>query len=149
MSQHNVLSLPGAFPLHQDKRYISESEWVIWKLLCRPLSSLPENTAEELYHITGSQISVQRCGELIRITNIATLTGIGTWIARLLAECDFDVNEVCDKPAEVLLESINKRLGYALCNQASIRAFEALQLQWRGEEEKAKQTAKQAEQKKP
>ena len=132
----NVHSLPGAFPLHQDKVYISESEWVIWKLLCRPLSSLPESTPEELSAATGKQISVERCDELIRIANISTLTGLGTWIARLLAETDYDVTQVCDIPASVLLEAVNKRLGYQLCNEATVRAFEKLQLQWRGEEKK-------------
>ncbi len=138
--QNNILSLPGAFPLHQDKDYISESEWVIWKLLCRPLSSLPESTAEELSVSTGGQISVNRCDELIRIANIATLSGLGTWISRLLAETGFDVNDICDKPASILLGSINNRLGYQLCNDATVRAFENLQLQWRGEE-----SARQAE----
>ena len=133
-NQKNILSLPGAFPLHQDKNYITESEWVIWKLLCRPLASLPESSPEELSLSTGGQISPERCDELIRIANIATLTGLGTWIARLLAETDYDVNEVCDKPADVILGSVNKRLGYKLCNDATIRAFEKLQLQWRGEE---------------
>jgi len=137
MSFNNVQAIPGAFPLHQDKDYISESEWVIWKLLCRPLTSLPENTPEELYNASGGQISVARCDELIRIANIASLTGLGTWIARLLAETDFNANDVCDKPASVLLESINKRLGYPLCNEATIRALDNLQLQWRGEEKTA------------
>ncbi len=139
-TQNNVHSLPGAFPLHQDKDYISESEWVIWKLLCRPLASLPESSPEELSASTGGQISKDRCDELIRIANIATLSGLGTWIARLLAETGYDVNEVCDKPASILLDTINKRLGYKLCNEATIRAFENLQIQWRGEE-----SAKQAE----
>jgi len=134
MSFNNIHAMPGAFPLHQDKDYISESEWVIWKLLCRPLSSLPENTPEELSQATGGQISIERCDELIRIANIATLSGLGTWIARLLAETGYNVHDVCDKPAEVLLGSINKRLGYPLCNDATVRAFELLQLQWRGEE---------------
>ncbi|MDQ7003409.1 MAG: hypothetical protein Q9N67_00175 [Ghiorsea sp.] len=136
---NNVLSPPAAFPLHQDKNYISESEWVIWKLLCRPITSLPENTPEDLHASTGNQISIARCDELIRIANIATLSGIGTWISRLLAETGYDVNDVCDKPADVLLDSINKRLGYPLCNEATVRAFEKLQLQWRGEE-KAEQS---------
>ncbi|MDX8400399.1 MAG: hypothetical protein R8K20_09150 [Gallionellaceae bacterium] len=145
MSDNNVFSLPGAFPLHQDKHYISESEWVIWKLLCRPLVSLPESTPAELSLLTGGQISEARCDELIRIANIATLTGIGTWIARLLAESDYHVSDVCDKPAAVLLGGLNKRLGYNLCNEATIRAFESLQLQWRGEEEKANQSTREAE----
>ncbi|HID35804.1 MAG TPA: hypothetical protein EYP39_00270 [Ghiorsea sp.] len=136
---NNVLSLPGAFPLHQDKNYISESEWVIWKLLCRPLDSLPQSTPQKLSQDTGGQISPQRCDELIRIANIATLSGIGTWISRLLAETDYNVSDVCDKPASVLLDGINKRLGYTLCNDATVRAFEKLQLQWRGEE-KAEQS---------
>ncbi len=136
---NNIRSLPGAFPLHQDKTYISESEWVIWKLLCRPIENLPQNTPQELCEATGGQISEARCDELIRIANIATLTGIGTWIARLLAETGYDVNDVCDKPANVLLDGVNKRLGYNLCNDATIRAFEKLQLQWRGEE-KAEQS---------
>jgi len=136
-NQSNIHALPGAFPLHLDKNYITESEWVIWKLLCRPLSSLPESTPKELSAFTGEQISVERCDELIRIANISTLTGIGTWIARLLAQTDFNVNDVCDKPASVLLEALNRRMGYPLCNQATIRAFEVLQLQWRGEEQAA------------
>lgn len=130
----NVFSRPSVFPLHQDKVYISESEWVIWKLLCRPLASLPESTPEELSLATGGQISVARCGELIRIANIETLTGLGTWISRLLAETDYDVNDVCDKPAAILLASINTRLGYQLCNDATVCAFEKLQHQWHGEE---------------
>ena len=132
--------MPGAFPLHQDKNYISESEWVIWKLLCRPLASLPESTPEELSQATGGQINVQRCDELIRIANIATLSGLGTWIARLLAETDYNVHDVCDKPANILLDGINKRLGYPLCNDATVRAFEHLQLQWRGEEKQLEKT---------
>lgn len=139
MSFNNVHAMPGAFPLHQDKSYISESEWVIWKLLCRPLSSLPENTPEELSEATGNQISVERCNELVRIANIATLSGLGTWISRLLAETGYDVNDVCDKPADVLLDGLNKRLGYKLCNEATVRAFEKLQLQWRGEEKAEQQ----------
>jgi hypothetical protein len=144
MSFNNVHAMPGTFPLHQDKNYISESEWVIWKLLCRPLSSLPESTPEELSQATGGQISAQRCDELIRIANIATLSGLGTWIARLLAETDYDVHDVCDKPANILLDGINKRLGYPLCNDATVRAFELLQLQWRGEE-KQLEKSEQAE----
>ncbi len=136
---NNIHTLPGAFPLHKDKDYITESEWVIWKLLCRPLESLPQSTPEELSQATGGQINEARCDELIRIANIATLSGLGTWIARLLAETGYDVNDVCDKPAAVLLGGINKRLGYDLCNEATVRAFEKLQLQWRGEE-KAEQS---------
>ena len=135
---HNIRSLPGAFPLHADKDYITESEWVIWKLLCRPLTSLPQSTPQALSEATGGQISEARCDELIRIANIATLTGLGTWIARLLAETGYGIDEVCDKPADVLLGGINKRLGYNLCNDATIRAFEKLQLQWRGEEKSEK-----------
>jgi len=136
---NNIMSLPGAFPLHADKNYISESEWVIWKLLCRPLTSLPESSPEELHLLTGGQISVARCDELCRIANIATLSNLGTWIARLLAETDYDVNDVCDMPANILLGGINNRLGYALCNDATIRAFDKLQLQWRGEEREVQQ----------
>ncbi|MDQ6977092.1 MAG: hypothetical protein Q9M75_03160 [Ghiorsea sp.] len=145
MSFNNVHAMPGAFPLHQDKNYISESEWVIWKLLCRPLTSLPENTPEELSEATGGQISVERCDELIRIAHIATLSGLGTWIARLLAETDYSVHDVCDKPAAVLLDGINKRLGYSLCNDATVRAFEQLQLQWRREEKQHLEKSGQAE----
>lgn len=135
--KHNIRTLPNAFPLHQDKDYISEREWVIWKLLCRPLSSLPESSPQNLCAATGGQISVSRCDELIRITNIASLTGIGTWIARLLAESGFSTNDVCDQPAEALLGKINSRLGYPLCNQTTIHAFTQLQLQWRNEEAEA------------
>jgi hypothetical protein len=101
---------------------------------------LPESTPEEVSRNTGGQISVQRCDELIRIANIASLSGLGTWMARLLAESGYDVNDVCNKPAHVLLDSINKRLGYPLCNDATIRAFEHLQLQWRDEEKQIEKT---------
>lgn len=134
---HNMATRPTAFPLHEKQHYITEREWVIWKLLCRPLSTLPENTPEELSIATGGQISVERCDELIRITNINNLSGIGTWISRLLAQSGFDVNDVCDKPAEELLGKINSRLGYELCNAATIQSFAALQQQWHSEEQQA------------
>jgi len=58
---NNVQALPGVFPLHADKTFVSESEWVIFKLLCRPIESLIDDDADSLSLATGHQVSVDRC----------------------------------------------------------------------------------------
>jgi len=128
----NVKALPGAFPLHEDKDFISESEWVILKLLCRPVMEIGGTDAEELSAASGGQIRVERAGELIRIVRIAALPGLGSWIARLLAEAGLDEEQVRSLPAEEIMKRVNDKAGYPICNDATVRALADLQLKWKG-----------------
>jgi len=130
---NTVQTLPGTFPLHADKNFLAESEWVIFKLLCRPIESFPDNTAEELSHATGKQVSNERCDELIRIVQIHTLSGLGSWIARLLAEANLNVDDVRTRNAAEIMQAVNDKAGYAICNEATIHALSSLQMQWKGE----------------
>jgi len=125
-----VTTMRGVFPLHEDKSYTSESEWVILKLLCRPLNELDQTYAAELSAASGGQISEARCDELIRIVRISRLPGLGTWMARLLAEINLDVDQVMNDDATVMMEAVNRRAGYAICKEATCRAFVRLQQQW-------------------
>ncbi|MES0371279.1 MAG: hypothetical protein ABUK11_03280 [Mariprofundaceae bacterium] len=128
----NVQALPGAFPLHEDKNFITESEWVILKLLCRPLDKIGETTAEELSEASGGQIKVERAEQLIHIVRIAELPGIGSWIARLMVEAGLDLEQVKTSSADEIMNLINEHSGYPLCNDATVRALADLQLQWKG-----------------
>lgn len=128
----NVQSLPGAFPLHEDKNFLSESEWVILKLLCRPIDSIVDNQAEELSQATGNQITTERCDELIRIVQIQSLPGLGSWIARLMAESGLSKDQVLHQASEDIVQRINQHFGYAICNPATQQALDKLQLQWKG-----------------
>ncbi|HXH73284.1 MAG TPA: hypothetical protein VNI58_10760 [Mariprofundaceae bacterium] len=128
----NVKALPGAFPLHENRDFLRESEWVILKLLCRPLDSLQGEQPETLSAATGGQISVERCDELIRIVRIGKLPGLGSWIARILAENGFDDHDIRSRDAADVTAKVNARAGYPLCNDATTRALAALQLQWKG-----------------
>jgi len=128
----NVQALPGAFPLHEDKNFITESEWVILKLLCRPVDELGDTDAEEVSQASGGQIKVERADELIRIVQIKSLPGLGSWIARLMAEVGLDVEGVKTRSADEIMDLINERSGYPLCNDATVRALSDLQLQWKG-----------------
>ncbi|MDX8406973.1 MAG: hypothetical protein R8L58_01160 [Mariprofundaceae bacterium] len=129
-----IQSLPGAFPLHEDRDFISESEWVIFKLLCRPIDSFAKANAEELSQATGGQVSVERCDELIRIVRIKALPELGSWIARLFAEAGMSDTDIRELPAAEITARINTKSGYPLCNEATTRALAALQLKWRGAE---------------
>lgn len=128
----NVQALPGAFPLHEDKDFITESEWVILKLLCRPLNKIGETTAEELSEASGGQIKVERANQLIQIAQIAELPGIGSWIARLMVEAGLDQKKIKTASADEIMNLINEHSGYPLCNDATVRALADLQLQWKG-----------------
>jgi hypothetical protein len=132
---NNVQALPGVFPLHEDRNYLSESEWVIFKLLCRPVDSFAQAMPEELSVATGNQVSVKRCDELIRLVRIHQLPGLGSWIARLLAEAGFSEADVMESSATAIIETLNAKIGYPLCNAATIRALHALQMQWKGANE--------------
>lgn len=128
----SVQRLPGVFPLHENKDFLRESEWVIFKLLCRSLDSLAEDDAESLSAATGGQVSVARCDELIRTIRISQLQGLGSWIARLLAESGLDLNDVRNLPSKEIIQRVNNKLGYPLCNEATVRALADLQLRWKG-----------------
>jgi len=132
---NNVQALPGAFPLHADKDFNTESEWVILKLLCRPLMEIDTTDAEELSRASGGQIRIERADELIRIVRISKLPGLGTWIARLMGEAGFDEAQVRTVKAEKIMARINERMGYPLCNDATVRALADLQIKWKGQRE--------------
>lgn len=131
---NKVQALPGAFPLHEDRNFLNESEWVIFKLLCRPIESFSDADADELSAATGHQVTPERCKELINIVRIGQLPGLGSWISRLFAEAGLSDTEVRALPAPEIAGRLNEKLGYALCNDATIRALAALQLQWKGAE---------------
>lgn len=129
---NNVQALPGTFPLHEDKNFITESEWVILKLLCRPVDELGKTDAEEVSAASGGQIKAERAEELIRIVQIKSLPGLGSWIARLMAETGLNIEQVKTLPSDDIMNLINERAGYPLCNGATVRALSDLQLQWKG-----------------
>jgi len=125
-----IQSLPGVFPLHEDKDFLAESEWVIFKLLCRPVISFADSDAAELSAATGNQVSPERCDELIRIVRIHQMEGLGSWIARILAQAGLSERDMLALPADTITERVNNRLGYRLCNDATTRAIATLQPQW-------------------
>lgn len=129
---NNVQSLPGSFPLREERDFITESEWVILKLLCRPVNDIDQTDAAELSAASGGQMSEARCDELIRIVRISKLAGLGSWIARLMAETGCDEEEVRNGDPALIMQRINEKAGYPLCNDATVRALADLQLQWRG-----------------
>jgi len=125
-----VQSMPGTFPLHEDRDFLRESEWVILKLLCRPVGSLATADADELSSASGGQLSPGRCQQIINIIRISSLPGLGTWIARLLSEADLDENAVRTLATEDIVARVNKHAGYPICNQATIHAIADLQASW-------------------
>lgn len=125
-----IQTLPGAFPLHEDREFLTESEWVILKLLCRPIGALVDMEPGELSAASGGQISLQRCRDLIHIVCLSRLPGLGTWIARIMVEAGWDEHAVRTRPAGEIMEKINRHAGYTICNQASIRALAELQTSW-------------------
>jgi len=131
---NKVQALPGVFPLHKDRDFLSESEWVIFKLLCKPVESFADEDAQALSEATGNQVSNERCDELIRMVRISQLQGLGSWIARLLAEAGFSDTDLRNKDASEITGSVNSKAGYNICNEATTRALSALQLQWKGAE---------------
>ena len=132
----NVKAFPGTFPLHEDHNFLTESEWVIFKLLCRPVESFAEDDPEELSVATGNQVTPTRCDELIRIVRIQQLSGIGSWISRIFAEAGLNDSDIRELPAEEITTRVNDKAGYNICNEATTRALAQLQLQWKGAQAK-------------
>ncbi len=131
---NKVQALPGAFPLHEDREFLSESEWVIFKLLCKPVDTLADEEPESLSAATGNQVTLERCDELIRIVRMARLPGIGSWIARLFAEAGLNEEDLRNRAADDITGAVNAKAGYPICNEATTRALQTLQLQWKGAE---------------
>jgi len=129
---NKVQALPGAFPLHENRDFLAESEWVILKLLCKPIGAIGEEDAKVLSSATGNQVSERRCDELIRIVRISQLTGLGSWISRLFAEAGFSDVDIREKDASAITAGVNSKAGYNICNEATTRALHTLQLQWKG-----------------
>jgi len=126
-------ALPNMFPLHEDRNFISESEWVIFKLLCKPVDSFNHENATELSLLTGHQVSVERCDVLIRTVRILQLQGLGSWIARLLAEAGFNDDDVCNRDAHIIMDAVNAKARYPICNNATLLALQKLQFEWKTE----------------
>jgi len=126
-----VQSLPGALPLHENKDFLRESEWVILKLLCRSLDSLADNDAEELSAASGNQLAAERCKQLISIVRLSKRTGLGSWAARLMVEAGLDEQEIDVQSAEKISAKVNQHMGYAIFNPATTHALADLQEQWR------------------
>ncbi len=125
-----VQSMPGTFPLHENRDFLRESEWVILKLLCRPIDHLATANADELSRASGGQLTPKRCEQLIRIVRISKLPGLGTWIARLMVEAGVDEHALLTQPAEELTGHVNAHAAYPICNQATMHAIAELQRSW-------------------
>lgn len=125
-----VHTLPRVFPLHEDREFLSESEWVILKLLCRPVSALADTEPAALAQASGGRISEQRARMLVNIARIAALPGLGTWIARLMAESGLDGEQIRRLPAAEIVARVNRHAGYPLLNRASEQAIARLQETW-------------------
>jgi len=125
-----IQPMPGTFPLHEDRNFLRESEWVILKLLCRPVDSLATADADELSSASGGQLSPERCQQIINIMRISSLPGLGTWISRLLVEAGLNEEVILTLPAEDLIGCVNEHAGYPICNQATIHAIADFQASW-------------------
>jgi len=125
-----IQAMPGTFPLCEDRDFLRESEWVILKLLCRPVNDLFTANADELSRASGGQLSPERCRQLINIVRVAKLPGLGTWIARLMVEAGIDEQMLLALPAEDLIERVNTHAAYPICNQATVYAIASLQTSW-------------------
>jgi len=123
-------TISGTFPSHEDRNFLRESEWVILKLLCRPVDSLATADAEELSNASGEQLSPKRCRQLINMVRISNLPGLGTWIARLISEAGLDAEAVLTLSAEDIVRRVNAHAGYPICNPATTHAIAGLQASW-------------------
>lgn len=125
-------ALPGAFPLHEDRDFLSEREWICLQLLCYSQKTLADANASELSDATASQISIERAQKIISTAKIARLDGLGSWIARLMVEAGLDEDTVRQLPATDIMQRVNANVGYPLCNPATARALAGLQAIWAG-----------------
>jgi len=127
-----VQALPGAFPLHEDREFLGEREWVCLQLICHSQKTLADADASDLSSATANQITVERAREIISIAKIARFDGLGSWIARLMVEAGLDEDTVRTLPAIDIMDRVNEKTGYPLCNPATVRALADLQAIWAG-----------------
>lgn len=122
---------PELFPLGENRPFLSEREWTCLRLICHNENSIADCEASELVEATAHQIDNNRASQLIEISRISRLPGLGTWMARLLVEAGIVIQDLTSIPADQILQRVNTRVGYPICNAACIAAFTLLQATWR------------------
>jgi hypothetical protein len=122
---------PEAFPLDEDRPFLSEREWTCLRLICHSEASIADSDAQTLAEATAHQIDVRRAGQMVEIARMARLPGLGTWMARLLVEAGISMHDLTASSADDLLARVNAQTGYPICNAATIAAFSLLQAAWR------------------
>ena len=122
---------PAAFPLDEDRPFLSEREWTCLRLICHTEASIADSDPQALAEATANQIDPARAAQLVEIARMARLPGLGTWMARLLVEADVSLDDLTGKSADELLARVNAQAGYPICNAATIAAFALLQAGWR------------------
>lgn len=124
-------SRPEAFPLHEDRPFLSEREWTCLRLICHTGDSIADCDPAELTDATANQIDAHRAGQLVATARMARLPGLGSWMARLLVEAGVHENELTELSADALLARVNAQAGYPICNAATVAALALLQASWR------------------
>ncbi len=124
-------SRPEAFPLHENRPFLSEREWTCLRLICHTEDSIADCDPGELAEATANQIDAHRAGQLVAIARMSRLPGLGSWMARLLAEAGVHENELTEQSADTLLARVNTQAGYPICNAATVAALALLQASWR------------------
>ena len=124
-------SRPEAFPLHEDRPFLSEREWTCLRLICHTEDSIADCDPDALAQATGGQIDAERAGQLVAIARMARLPGLGSWMARLLVEAGVREPDLTGQSADELLARVNARAGYPICNAATVAALALLQASWR------------------
>jgi hypothetical protein len=126
----NVQSLPGIFPLGEDRDFLSEREWTCLRLVCHDKKTIADAKPEALSRATAGQIGTTRAAVLIQTARIARFPGLGSWIARLMAEAGWCEEDIRCRPAADIMAAINRQTGYAICNRATEHALNELQARW-------------------
>ena len=126
----NVQPLPGIFPLAENRDFLSEREWTCLRLICHDRKTIADAKPEQLSRATAGQISAKRADVLIQTARIARLPGLGSWIARLMAEAGWREEDVRHRPAGEIMAAVNRQVGYPICNPATEHALTALQTSW-------------------
>jgi hypothetical protein len=122
---------PGAFPLAENRPFLSEREWTCLRLICHTEDSIADSDPQALAEATANQIEPARAMQLVEIARMARLPGLGTWMARLLVEAGVTVPDLTEKSADELLAQVNAQVGYPVCDATTIAAFALLQAAWK------------------
>jgi hypothetical protein len=121
----------GAFPLQENRPFLSEREWTCLRLICHTEDSIADSDPHALAEATAHQIAPARAAQLVEIARMARLPGLGTWMARLLVEAGVTTADLTATSADALLAKVNAQVGYPVCNAATIAAFALLQAAWK------------------